>query len=697
MVPEYSVASYVAVHKTAVNIKDAYDSKELENFEPPVTFLKEIDSKLGYRTRQMLVAPILDPQTSDLLGVVQIINTLSGSAFSKLFEEAAIALCNTLAIAFRQRLVRRPKVRGKLDYLIVEGVLGTTQFDHATDMARSRGVSLEDYLQSDFKVKDDALGRALAKYYHLAYEAFRPDRKKPEALLRKIKRDVAEKNGWIPIDDVDGVPIVLTTDPDTATQARAVLDRHRIEYRVCGTREFRATLDQMFGTVSGLQQIVTAANQAAEQTNLEEETHSEESAANDSEVTKVVNKMIVDAHSVKATDIHIEPRPGRSGVIRFRRDGSLVKYDELPARLRSSVVSRLKIMANLNIAQKLLPQDGKIKFKNFHPLDIELRMATIPTAGGVEDVVLRILASGKPLSLEELNLSKKNVATLKSVVSKPYGLFFVCGPTGSGKTTTLHSVLSFLNTEDTKIWTAEDPVEITQEGLRQVQINKQQKLTFDVCMRAFLRADPDVIMVGEMRDKETVSTGIEASLTGHLVLATLHTNSAPESIIRLLDMGMDPFNFADALLGVLAQRLAKRLCPDCRKARPATQEETKALLLEYCEELQATEAFKNDANSAMKRIYEGWRELYSSKDRLMLYDRVGCERCAGTGYRGRVGLHELLVGTDALKKDIQDHARVSKMLVTAMNDGMRTLKQDGIEKALQGLTDMEQVKKVCIK
>jgi type II secretory ATPase GspE/PulE/Tfp pilus assembly ATPase PilB-like protein len=248
-----------------------------------------------------------------------------------------------------------------------------------------------------------------------------------------------------------------------------------------------------------------------------------------------------------------------------------------------------------------------------------------------------------------------------------------------------------------KIWTAEDPVEITQKGLRQVQMNPKAGLTFAIAMKAFLRADPDVIMVGEMRDKETVSTGIEASLTGHLVLATLHTNSAPESIIRLLDMGMDPFNFADALLGVLAQRLARRLCK-CKEAHVATNEEIHALLEEYSLELQNTVIWKKDPKAAKQKLYESWvKEFGNDKNELVLCKAKGCDVCGNTGYKGRLGLHELLIGTDRLKKNIQEHARVAEMLATALEDGMRTLKQDGIEKVLQGITDMHQVRAVCIK
>jgi type II secretory ATPase GspE/PulE/Tfp pilus assembly ATPase PilB-like protein len=354
-------------------------------------------------------------------------------------------------------------------------------------------------------------------------------------------------------------------------------------------------------------------------------------------------------------------------------------------------------MCDLDISEKRRPQDGKIKFKKFGPLDIELRVATIPTAGGVEDIVMRILAAGEPIPLEKMGFTSRNLAELQSTVSKPYGLFFVCGPTGSGKTTTLHSVMKYLNTPDTKIWTAEDPVEITQKGLRQVQVNKKAGLDFAVVMKAFLRADPDIIMVGEMRDKETTSTGIEASLTGHLVFATLHTNSAPESITRLLDMGMDPFNFSDALLGILAQRLAKRMC-SCKQSYTPESAELTSFLREYCEELMATSRFKADPKGSMEAVYKDWIKQYGNdKGQLTFYKPVGCDKCGGSGFKGRCGLHELLIATDKLKKLVQEHARVADMLAQCLEDGMRTLKQDGMEKCLMGVTHMKEVRAVCVK
>jgi len=422
------------------------------------------------------------------------------------------------------------------------------------------------------------------------------------------------------------------------------------------------------------------------------------SAAADNELVKLVNKIIIDAYNQGVSDIHIEPYPGKAKTeIRFRRDGNLQPYIEVPASYRSALAARLKIMCDLDISEKRKPQDGKIKFKKFGPLDIELRVATIPTAGGVEDVVMRILAAGEPIPLDKMGFTAHNLDELQKAVSKPYGLFFVCGPTGSGKTTTLHSVLKHLNTPDTKIWTAEDPVEITQKGLRQVQVNKKAGLDFAAVMKAFLRADPDIIMVGEMRDKETTGTGIEASLTGHLVFATLHTNSAPESIIRLLDMGMDPFNFSDALLGILAQRLARRMC-SCKQPYNPDGTEIKSFLQEYCEELQNTSTFKKDPKSAMENVYREWVKTYGNeKGQLTMYKPVGCEKCGGSGWKGRCGLHELLIATDPLKKLIAEKARVAEMLAVALEEGMRTLKQDGMEKCLSGLTGIKEVRSVCIK
>lgn len=506
------------------------------------------------------------------------------------------------------------------------------------------------------------------------------------AAIEELPKDFIEKNKVLPIDaDAKTVTIALA-DPlavDTIDLVRVRTNKQVCEIVVTPsqlekyiptyldqieTKKVASEMDDILKVLAGDEGQAGAELEAAEVSQV---------ADSDNAVIKLANQIIIDAYRRGASDIHVEPNgKERTTVVRFRIDGECEAYQEIPAAYRLPLVARFKIMSQLDISERRKPQDGKIRFK-IAEKQIELRVATIPTVNNNEDLVLRILAASKPIPLGNMGLSSRNLSTLERLIKMPYGLILCVGPTGSGKTTTLHSALGAINTVDTKIWTAEDPVEITQAGLRQVQVNAKIGFTFANAMRAFLRADPDVIMVGEMRDHETASTAIEASLTGHLVLSTLHTNSAPETVTRLIDMGLDPFSFADALLGVLAQRLARALCKQCREQYRASDNELAEL---------------GDAYGR-----QGFEQLvqYDLPAGIKLYRPVGCEACGKSGYRGRVAIHELLATNDELKTAIQHKAPVGEIRDLACRGGMTTLLQDGIEKVLAGNTDLKQVLAVC--
>ena len=520
----------------------------------------------------------------------------------------------------------------------------------------------------------------------------------PEA-LKLVSRALAEREAVLPLMLRDDALVVLLADPWDTTlldQLRFVTQRRVVVVMaVPGTlmpavhRAYAAlrlaalppSAETRAVTVDALASELRAAAEATD-------THDTDVVSeSDNTLVRMINTIIQEAIHRRASDIHIEtadaPRQVR---VRLRIDGDLVPLVELPPKLRFAVVARLKIMADLDIAEHRKPQDGKIDFARFGGPHVELRMVTVPTSRGLEDVVLRLLSGFKPMPLDEIGLSTANILALREVALKPYGLILICGPTGCGKTTTLHSVLRDLNTEGRKIWTAEDPIEITQDGLRQVQMNPRIGWTFANAMRTFLRADPDIIMIGEMRDEETARIAIEASLTGHLVLSTLHTNSAPESITRLLEIGLDPFNFSDSLLAILAQRLVRRLCVHCREPRTASPEELDHLAGLYLGTSAGAEAHARQA------LVSQWHDEHADTDgRVLIYRSRGCDHCDGHGYHGRMGIHELMLSGETVRAHIRRRESAAVLQADAKASGMKTLRQDGIAKVLAGLTDLPEV------
>jgi type II secretory ATPase GspE/PulE/Tfp pilus assembly ATPase PilB-like protein len=579
---------------------------------------------------------------------------------------------------FQQRI--EPNV---LDTLVYRGIVTQTDMAAAVDEAQEQGLDLETVLLDQYCVPKDALGTALSDFYQCPYLPYDERTIVDAELLKPLNVDYLRKNAWIPIARRGSLVDVLTNDPhdlDKGWDVRRAFPGMTIRYAVGLRRDVEQFLLVATGQAA-TSSIGAILGELVNEMPLEQRNQGGVSAIdeNDSAIVRLANHIIMEADRVGASDIHIEPYADRKETaVRFRVDGTCFTYMRIPAGYRRAVVSRLKIMANLDIAERRKPQDGKIRYRLSKDREIEVRVATLPTGGSDEDAVLRLLTAKEPMPIEAMEFAPDVMHAIQTLAEKPHGIILCVGPTGSGKTTTLHAILKHINTDERKIWTAEDPIEITQDGLRQVQVHQKIGLNFATAMRAFLRADPDVIMIGEMRDKETADIAIEASLTGHLVLSTLHTNSAVETVTRLLDLGCDPFNFADAMLGVLATRLCKRICMQCMETYHPSRQEYEELVEGYG--------------------IRYWKRLnLEYNEKLTLSRGRGCEACRRTGFKGRVPLHELLVGSEEIKSLIQSRARTVEMLNMALRDGMTTLVQDGIRKVLLGITTYQQVRAVATK
>ncbi len=687
-ITEQSLAGFCAKYLRPVNIADAYNMAELQAVHPSLLHDTSYDKRTGFKTKQVLTYPIV-ADNKYLMGVLQLLNKKSGSRFTRKDEECVAEIAKALGIAFFNLRKTTKKNPTKFDLLVSNNRIKQQELDNAIAESRKGTSDLESILIERYKIPKVELGKSLAQFFKCPYIEYSERTLVDIELLKNLNVDYLKKNHWMPLKRDRTAIEILTDDPgdlDRVQDIKRTFPGLNIRFAVSLRRDIAQFLGAATGQGDGsrkldenvsdiLGELVTEAQAEA----MEDASASGGLDENDSAIVRLANQIIADAYRQNASDIHIEPYgEKRETLVRFRVDGDCFEYMKIPQSYRRAIVSRLKIMASLDIAERRKPQDGKIKFKLSETKEIELRVATLPTAGYNEDVVMRILAASEPLPLDKMGFSERNLKGIKDIAEKPYGIILCVGPTGSGKTTTLHSVLGYINTPDIKIWTAEDPVEITQYGLRQVQVQPKIGLTFAAAMRAFLRADPDVIMVGEMRDKETADTGIEASLTGHLVLSTLHTNSAVETVTRLLDMGCDPFSFADAMLGVLAQRLARRICKDCKEQYVGSPEEYEELRQGYGPEY--------------------WDKLGIKQDNTFRLSRgKGCEVCNRTGFKGRVALHELLLGSDQIKRMIQQKARTEDMLHAALAEGMTTLVQDGIQKVLQGHTTYKEVKAVAIK
>ncbi len=641
------------------------------------------DMKVGdILLEQMLVTP------EQLHEALELQKTLSPSPLlGKLLVKLGYLKESDLQLLLDRHEKRQPFT----EVLLALGCVTKEDLDVALEMSGNEFLPLDQVLLNLDFVTEEALAKAIATYVDRPFVRLKQAKSNvKKGLATSIISFCTPPLMVVPV-TMDGVSITIAmTHPLPYNELRRLEAQIKLKViTVIAMRSEIARAQNLFTAFSvndeveqrGLElphSMMALMAEELEEPELELELDLYKVTEKDSLLVKMVNKIIYDAYKNKASDIHIEPYPGKSDiVVRMRVDGKCSVYQQLPCKYKYAIPSRIKIMAELDIAERRRPQDDKIDFKRFGPADVELRVATMPTVGHLEDVVIRLLSVGEPMLFDKLGLTRRNREALIAAISKPYGLILVVGPTGSGKTTTLHSAIAVANSPDIKIWTAEDPVEITQTGLRQVQVNAKIGLTFAAILRSFLRLDPDIVMIGEIRDLETASIVIEASLTGHLVLSTMHTNSAPETVTRLLEMGLDPFSFSDSIRCVLAQRLATSLCEHCKEKYRPGESELDELIEEY-----GTEAF---AATGINR------------EKIFLAKAVGCDQCQDTGYLGRIGIHELLICNDAMKSLIRKKSEIDKLRLQAVAGGMVTLKQDGILKVIYGLTDIHEIRRVCVR
>ncbi len=684
-----SVAGFVAMSQQMAMIKNVHDPQQLKQYHPNLAFDGSWDEKSGFKTKGMLVCPLI--HQGKMMGVIQLINKKGSGQFTDSDQKNVQMVSETLALAFFNQTKFVTQKPTKFSYLINNGIITDQELNDAIARSRRSQVDIETILLDELKVPRKDLGKSLELFYQAPYLGYDDSMVLPSTVLEGLNLNFLAKNFWVPLEKTGNKVVILIDNPfnkDKIQNIKLIFPKKSVDLKVglkADIRDFlKATVaesQEAPASVEDMSDLLQVLKQEKEdgqvETVLSVDDDVDVVSETDSTIVRLVNKILIDAYDQGVSDIHIEPGVGKDNMeVRYRIDGVCRVFQEIPPMYKYAVISRLKIMARLDIAERRLPQDGKIKLK-YDGNEVEYRLATCPTVGGNEDAVLRILAASELIPLDKMNFTRRNLELIKAMATKPYGLILAVGPTGSGKTTTLHSALGHINTKDKKIWTAEDPVEITQKGLRQVQMLPKIGLDFARAMRSFLRGDPDIIMVGEMRDVETCSIGLEASLTGHLVFSTLHTNTAPETITRLLDMGMNPLNFADALLLIIAQRLVRTLCKECKENYHPSQKEFEILVHEYG--------------------VEEFRKLgIQYTNNLTLKKPVGCAKCNDTGYSGRTGLHEVLQGTDAIKRMIMEKSLVEEIRKQAIKEGMTTLKQDGILKTFKGDCDLKQVLAVCM-
>ena len=551
-----------------------------------------------------------------------------------------------------------------IDDLIKKGIVSKQQVESAREESKNKGLPINKVLISKGIVKEKDIANVISERLGIPFMDL-SDYLIDADVIKLVPESIAQRYKLIPLFKIGQTLTVAMADPQDINAMDQVRLKSgcEIDAVLATETDIKNAMDQYYGTSGGVEEVIKQMNEVKRSAPVAPASDKElAKMAEDAPVVKLVNMIIIQAVTEKASDIHIEPDE-KVLRVRYRVDGILHEVPKPPKDLEAAIISRVKVLASMDIAERRKPQDGRIMMK-MQGKDIDMRVSCFPTVYG-ENIVIRLLdKTSLLLGLSELGMRPEMHKAFDKIIRKPFGIMLVTGPTGSGKTTTLYAALNTINSEEKNIITIEDPVEYQISMIRQTQVNPKAELTFASGLRSILRQDPDVIMVGEIRDSETAEIATQAALTGHLVFSTLHTNDASGAITRLADMGIEPFLISDAVIGVLAQRLVRVICPKCK------------------EKLVPTDATLKDLK--LKR-----------SDDLALYHGKGCAKCKDTGYVGRVGIYELLIIDDELRKLIIAKAPADQIKAKAVELGMKTLYEDGIVKALEGITSVEEVLRVA--
>lgn len=662
-----SIAGYVALAQKPVCVRDVTNPEALTKIHPSLCNDEKGDRLLGFKTRSTMAVPIF--HGAILIGVMQLINRREGRFSPSEYKKLKV-FADMLGNHFYEEL---GVTEGPYDFLVQQDLLTPTELELHTERERATGVSVGYALLAEGKIPRETIGRSLASFYQVPFASLNFNARIPSKLIAEINPNYIKRQGWIPIAEDGKEVTILIDDPSDSDKNLTIenLFRGRKVKMLLMLREEIAEIAERAlednGAGSSLEQLThLAASEVSEQ---DAEANEFGMESRDSNVVRLIDRLIDEAYGRRASDIHIQPAPsGKMARILFRIDGVCRQITCVPQKLIRPLVSRLKVICSMDLAERRLPQDGRCTMR-VRNQEVEIRAAVIPNATGLETAVLRLQASSEAMHIFGLDLSPCNLQAVQSLLRKKHGLILVVGPTGSGKTTTLHSLTGQLNDGEKVIWTVEDPVEISQPGLQQVGVNSKTGLSFGMALRSFLRADPDVILVGEMRDKETAEIAVHASMTGHLVMSSLHANSAAETINRLRSLGIPGYDLADSLRGIVSQRLLRTPCQKC-----------------------ATTGLPEPQDQAFLENLVTAEQLNPLPSNFELTKGQGCNQCDGTGYSGRIGIQEVLTVDRQVNELILKNASSHKIVDAAADSGYQSLVQDGVDKLFAGRIDIDELK-----